>query len=256
MPKSFNLIVAFLIYLTVGTVAYAQDQGEFKNVLLDGKPAKLNVVTGEITLVTIKDKVVETKIDTVNTKPLLVTDASVIGSSVSEVDTTSDFHVVEDGETLLDISRTYKVTLSELKQANNLETTLVNAGQKLRIKNFDTETNSISSNGSNFVATNSNFHSVEKGNTLFSLSRRYNLSVEELKRLNNLNSNIIKIGQKLRVNDFQTSRDDKSLTIYVVKKGDNLYRIALENGTTIDAIKKLNGLKSNIINIGQKLKLK
>ncbi|WP_179006661.1 LysM peptidoglycan-binding domain-containing protein [Winogradskyella forsetii] len=256
MPKSFNLIVTFLISLTLGTAAFAQEQVEFKDVLLDGKPAKLNVATGKITLVTLEDKVVETKMDSLNTKPILVSDASVIGSSISEKDTISDFHVVENGETLLDISRTYKVTLTELKQANNLETTLVNAGQTLRIKNFDTETNSISSNGSNFEATNSNFHRVEKGDTLFSLSRRYNLSVEELKRLNNLNSNVIKIGQKLRVNNFDTSRDDKSLTVYVVKKGDNLYRIALENGTTIDAIKKLNGLKSNTIKIGQKLKLK
>ncbi|EPR73713.1 hypothetical protein ADIWIN_1350 [Winogradskyella psychrotolerans RS-3] len=106
----------------------AQNEVKFKDVVLDGKPAKLNIVTGEIALIQLEDKVVETKIDSVETKPILVSDSnSITASDNTEVslDTISDFHIVKEGDNLFQLSIKYKSSLGELKKANNLETTLI-----------------------------------------------------------------------------------------------------------------------------------
>lgn len=86
---------------------------------------------------------------------------------------------------------------------------------------------------------------VKKGDTLYSISKKHDLSVNELKELNGLKTNTIKTGSSLKV----------SKTI-VIKKGDTLYSLAKKNKTTVSKLKELNGLKSNLIIIGQKLVVK
>lgn len=259
MLKSFKLIVTFLLIATSAMQIIAQEKVEYRDVLLDGKPAKLNVNTGEITLVKSGDKILNTKIDSVKVNPKIITDTQSINASIkSKVSAdTLDFHIVKENETLLDISRKYKVSLTELKAANNLETTLVNKGQKLRVNNFNLQTDAISQNES--LTHTSNYHIVEKGETLYSLSRRYNISINELKSRNSLNTNLIKIGQKLRVRDFGLSSESNEInnqSVWTVAKGDTLFNISKRSGVGIDTIKELNGLSSNSIMIGQILRLK
>lgn len=71
--------------------------------------------------------------------------------------------------------------------------------------------------------------------------------MDEIKRLNNLSSNTLTIGQVLIVpttNNYQT---------YIVKRGDTLYSIARDYGVSVNDIKSLNNLSSNVISIGQDL---
>lgn len=92
-------------------------------------------------------------------------------------------------------------------------------------------------------------HTVKKGETLYRIATSNNMSVDKLKKLNNLKSNTLKVGQKLKLTDDKPSQ-------YTVKKGDTLYRIAISNKMTVNQLKKLNGLKSDSLKVGQKLKLK
>ena len=92
-----------------------------------------------------------------------------------------------------------------------------------------------------------NFHVVQKGDTLYSIARRYGISVEELKRLNNLVNNTITVGQKLLVNE---SNDGE---IYIVQRGDTLYSIARRYGMSVEELKRLNNLVNNVISVGQEL---
>lgn len=87
---------------------------------------------------------------------------------------------------------------------------------------------------------------------MYSIARANNTTVDKLKNINNLTSNNLSIGQVLKLPSGDTTKDN---VVYTVKKGDSLYSIAREYGTTVDALKKLNNITSNTLSIGQKLLL-
>ena len=103
--------------------------------------------------------------------------------------------------------------------------------------------------GYNYNPKKDNVYVVKKGDTLYSIARLYNTTVNNIKELNNLTSNIISIGQELVI-------DDKNkYNTYQIKSGDTLYSIARRFGTTVDEIKKLNNLVSNLLSISQIIKI-
>ncbi len=91
---------------------------------------------------------------------------------------------------------------------------------------------------------------------MYGIASKYGVSVEELKRVNNLTNNLLQIGQKLLIpngiSDIPSTSNQKT---YTVQKGDNLYSIANSYGVTVDSIKNLNGLKNNLLQINQVLKI-
>ena len=104
----------------------------------------------------------------------------------------SGVHIVKAGENLYSISRLYNLTVDELCKMNGIsKNSALQVDQSLKIVEF-------SKPSTNF--TNASYHIVSKGDTLYNISKRYGISVEQLKNLNNLTDNIITINQRLRVN--------------------------------------------------------
>ena len=95
-----------------------------------------------------------------------------------------------------------------------------------------------------------NQYIVKKGDSLYSIARTYNTTVENLKTLNNLTSNNLSIGQVLKL----PTADEDYIT-YIVVPGDTLYNIALKYGLTIQELKEINNLSTNILSVGQILKI-
>ena len=93
---------------------------------------------------------------------------------------------------------------------------------------------------------------VKKGDTLWNIAKKNNLTVEELKRYNNLNNNLLYIGQELKLPIKEDNIIEEG-NIYEVKKGDTLYSIAKNNNTTVDKLKEVNSLVSDILTIGTNL---
>lgn len=85
---------------------------------------------------------------------------------------------------------------------------------------------------------------------MWKIANSYGVSVSELKSANNLTSDLLSIGQQLKIPNSVSNE-----IIYVVKSGDNLWKIANSYGVSVDGIKKLNNLTSNLLSIGQKLKI-
>ena len=94
-------------------------------------------------------------------------------------------------------------------------------------------------------------YTVRSGDTLWLIAQRYGTTVDEIKRLNGLTSNALNIGQVLKI----PGKAGTSYFQYTVRSGDTLWLLANRFGTTVDAIKNLNGLRGNELSIGQVLKI-
>ena len=97
------------------------------------------------------------------------------------------------------------------------------------------------------------YYTVVSGDTLWSVAKKLYVTVDALKSENNLTTNTLTIGQKLKIPAY-VSPTTSEIT-YLVKAGDSLYSIAETYKTTVDDIKKLNNLTSNVLSIGQTLKI-
>lgn len=150
--------------------------------------------------------------------------------------TSSNEYVVKKGDTLYGIANKYNVSVDNLKSYNNLSTDSLSIGQTIKIPDNK---------------ANSNEYVVKSGDSLYSISRKYGVSVDELMSVNNLKSTVLSVGQVLKI----PNSGEVTNVIYTVKKGDSLWSIAKNNKTTVDAIVKLNNLSNANLSIGQKLLL-
>ena len=96
---------------------------------------------------------------------------------------------------------------------------------------------------------------VQKGDTLWGISKKFGISVNDLKELNNLSTNVLKIGQTLKVKKEQLDDNEQSINTYTVQKGDSLYAIAKMYDTSVEELKEINNLSTNVLQIGQVLKI-
>lgn len=97
------------------------------------------------------------------------------------------------------------------------------------------------------------YYIVKKGDSLWSIASKNNTTVDNIKKLNNLSSNNLSVGQVLKLSYDTENEDIKESNIYTVKKGDSLWLIANKYGTTVDELKNINNLKSTTLSIGQTL---
>lgn len=113
-------------------------------------------------------------------------------------------HIVEAQETLYSISKKYGVNISEIRAWNNLTGNNLKTGQHLTIHPNDRSTGSSESSPGNSLvvdssAQNNTYYTVKSGDTLYRIAREHDMAVDELKKLNNLRSNTLSIGQRLTV---------------------------------------------------------
>ena len=150
--------------------------------------------------------------------------------------TTAETYTVQRGDTLYGIANKLGTTVNELKQLNNLTSNTLSVGQVLKIPGSinDSETD------------NTIKYTVQKGDSLYSIAREYDVTVDAIKNANNLTSNLLSIGQILQIPTTSITE-----TTYVVKAGDNLYSIARKFNTSVDSLKQLNNLNSNLLSVGQ-----
>ena len=97
--------------------------------------------------------------------------------------------------------------------------------------------------------TQENYYTVRQGDTLYSIANKFGTTVDTIKRLNNLTSNTLTIGQTLLISEETLPE----VSTYIVEKGDTLYGIANKFGTTVDIIKRLNNLTVNTLLPGQQI---
>jgi membrane-bound lytic murein transglycosylase D len=197
-------------------------------------------------------------------------DKNAVETSIAstENENKSDFYVVEKGDNLFSISKKFNVSLEDLKKWNNLDGLNVEQGSKLALA----ENEQIEIEATHTAEVKITEHIVEKGETIGSIAKKYDVSVSDIKDWNNIDNTTIHFGNKLIVGKKYTissdtknnptkkesiaSNDRNEVKLYYVKKGDSLFSIAKKYpGVSISDLKKWNGIKNERLKAGMKLKI-
>ncbi|WP_234570622.1 LysM peptidoglycan-binding domain-containing protein [Rhodohalobacter sp. 614A] len=177
---------------------------------------------------------------------------------------TNQKHIVKQGETLFSISRTYGVTVGELKEWNNLESNSLRLGQVLVIV--------PQSNDESIL------HEVKPGDSLFGISRQYNVTIAEIQEWNNFEGTSLEAGTELviypqsaeaeqpSIDDLEQMDQAERTSIverysesaaesenYTVKSGDTLYGIARQHDMTVNELRQINNLQDDMLRVGQRI---
>ncbi|NRD77139.1 LysM peptidoglycan-binding domain-containing protein [Bacillus sp. BRMEA1] len=212
--------------------------------------------------------------------------------SVQKVQQTN--YTVVKGDALIKIANRYGVTVGELQQWNNLKSTMIYAGQVLKVS-APGQTVSVTTPNPNIekkaaspaptqqkTTASTSIYTVKSNDCLSKIAVPYGMTVQQLKSLNNLSSDTIYIGQKLKVYTHPAAKTPTqaqtppasipikqtsaaptkphpapvgSVTEYIVKSGDTLGSIAITYQTTVQNLRSLNNLTSDAIYVGQTLKV-
>jgi LysM repeat protein len=166
-------------------------------------------------------------------------------------------HKVEKGETLYALARKYNVDVQTIINSNPRANNGINIGQEILIPTPLQNTSSTPPSQDKII------HSVSSGESLFSISQKYEVNTNDIKRWNNLRSNTLSIGQKLtlyldpekaaEINQRKMVMENNGKKIHVVSQGETLYSIANAYNISVSDLKEWNRLESNIIGIGQEL---
>lgn len=180
-------------------------------------------------------------------------------------------HKVIKGDTLWSISKQYNISLELILAFNNIRNKdSLSIGQIIKIPQ------------DNLSAANHTSHIVKKGETLWTIARQYNLTMDSILTTNNItNPELIYIGQQIKIPSYKnvTATPEKNVTnkpvingnnsnnninppknaepiIYTVKAGDNLWNISRKYGVSVEVIISVNNLKEkDLLSLGQKLEI-
>ncbi len=192
---------------------------------------------------------------------------------ISKAQEAGDTHIVQSGETLFIIARQYDLSVGDIRRWNQLRDDKISPGTELKIGPP--------------IRENVTTHTVKQGETLFAISRKYNVNIAELQSWNGLDDFNLNIGQELVIYDDSRSeggrnamaggtpppletesqeveresivrdRDDRATsTYYVVRSGDTLNKIAREHNMSLTELRSLNDIQGDQISIGQRLAVK
>jgi LysM repeat protein len=173
-------------------------------------------------------------------------------------------YTVQKGDSLYRIAQKYQSSIQELKTLNGLRTDLLQINQVLKISEQVTTPAPVVTPPPSMDTTS--VYTIVSGDYLGKIANKYGMSIADLKKLNNLTSDLIYPGQKLKVSNkvapvvvtpVKTApvQQAPSTSSYVIKSGDTLGKISLQFGMKVSELKKLNNLSSDLIFVGQTLKV-
>lgn len=149
-------------------------------------------------------------------------------------------YIVQRGDTLYSLALKYNTTVDKLRNLNNLNTNTLTIGQILVLP-IETDIDEY------------DIYVVKKGDSLWSISRKFNIDINDLIELNNLKDLTLQVNQSILVPKQQ---ENIETDLYIVKKGDTLWSISNKLNIPVQTLKELNNLNSNLLNVNQQLKIK
>ena len=158
------------------------------------------------------------------------------------------------------------MSVVRLKRANRMTGNALRVGQKLEIPTGNEPKAPVVQPSRSGEAPEAGIYRVKAGDSLYEIAGRFGVSVNALKAVNGLEGSTLRVGQKLvipatakkqpsRADEQPAGSEGAQDTVYRVRSGDTLSSIAARVGTSVRTLKNLNGLRSNRLKVGQRIKL-
>ena len=201
-------------------------------------------------------------------KTIITFTATAILSTSFVANASANTHKVAPGDSLWSISQKYNTSVTNLKKLNNLNKEVIFPNQVLKVQNSTSSPSASKQVSSPPVKPITNqTYTVKSGDTLGKIAYDHSITLTDLMSWNGIESHLIYPGQKLIISKTtnppvvveakteSTSPTHSTQSAYTVKSGDTLSGISMAYGTSVQSLKNLNGLKSDMIYVGQKLKV-
>ncbi len=174
------------------------------------------------------------------------------------------FHKVRRGENLGLIAAKYGVSINQLRDWNNISGNKIVAGSNLRVYPDGVSTNVAVNETRNVVSKNNIYkYKVKRGDSLSEIADKFGVSVQQVKKWNNLSDNNIAAGKTLKIYNSSssssygdnTTKNSANVNYYKIKSGDSIGSIAEKYGVKISDIQNWNNISGNKILAGSTLKI-
>lgn len=160
-------------------------------------------------------------------------------------------YIVEKGDTLLHIAINHETTLEEINRLNEINNNKIKVGQKLVVPGIAMPKNKDIDKKGELLT-----YKIKEGDTLSAIALDYQTTVEDIKKINSGELNILHIGEDIKLPEYAKKREPIDYNIYhTVVKGDTISGIAFTYDISETLLNELNGLENDKIRIGQKIKL-
>ena len=185
---------------------------------------------------------------------------------------TSSHYTVKAGDSVWLIANKYGISMNQLCQWNNIKNNFIYPGQRLIVRNGGSSSTGSSSSASSTNTGNSNTgssstnisgsYTVKAGDSVWSIANKHGITMSQFRQWNNIKNDFVYPGQKVIVrkgasaSSNTSSSASSSSKTYTVKSGDSLWTIAQRYNLSVNQLKSLNNLTSDIVLIGQVLKVK
>ncbi|WP_366247719.1 LysM peptidoglycan-binding domain-containing protein [Terribacillus aidingensis] len=197
----------------------------------------------------------------------LAATAVIASSYATTVDAAS--YKVQKGDSLWKIASKYDTSVNKLMEINGLKSSIIFPNQVLQTSGSSSSSKSTTKTSSSSSSSASTY-TVKSGDTLSGIASKHKISLSNLKKWNNISGYLIYPGDKLKVSaggssssnnsssnsgSSSNNNSSSSSSTYKVKSGDSLWKIANNNGVSVANLKSWNNLSSDVIRVGQTLKI-
>ena len=180
-------------------------------------------------------------VDELKKQNQLSTNQLTIGQSLILPSTSFVTYTVQKGDTLYKIASQYNTTVDILKKINNLSSNILSIGQKIKLPSTEIIN----------IPASLETYTVKSGDTLYSIAKKFDTTVDKIKSQNSLSADALTVGQVLKIPSVISVTKPSKTNVYTVEPGDTLYSLAREFNTTVNNLKSLNNLITNNLVIGQ-----
>ncbi len=175
------------------------------------------------------------------------------------------YHKIRRGETLGLIAAKYGVSVNQLRDWNNISGNKIMSGKNLRIYPDGTTNNVAVNETKNTVTTKNNIYKykVKRGDNLSEISEKFGVTVQQVKKWNNISGDNIAAGKTLKIYNStksssygdNTTKNSSNVNYYKIKPGDSIGSIAEKYGVKVSDIRNWNNISGNKILSGSTLKI-